>query len=61
MRLNSLTFFSSLTRSHSSQQVLGATPTVAPLGGSSPSPLSAAVTTSSTAAIWCASGAQPGT
>ena len=61
MRLNSWTFFSSLTRSHSSQQVLGVTPTVAPLGGSSPSPLSAAVTTSSTAAIWCASGAQPGT
>ena len=60
MRLKPPIFFSSLTRSHSSQHVLGATPMVAPLAGSSPSPLSAAVTTSRTAAIWCPSGAQPG-
>ncbi len=60
MRLKPWIFFSSLTRSHSSQHDLGATPMVAPAGGSSPSPLRAAVTTSSTPAIWCASGGQPG-
>ncbi len=60
MRRKPLIFFSSLTRLHSSQHVLGDTPMMEPLGGSSPLPSSAAITTSSTAQIWCASGAQPG-
>ena len=61
MRLNPVIFFSSLVRSHSSQQVLGLVPIVAPLGGRSASPLRPAVAASSTPQICLGSGAQPGT
>ncbi len=61
MRLKPAIFFSPLVRSHSSQHVLGFTPMMEPLGGSSPLPSRAAVTASSTPQICFASGAQPGT
>src|SRR5512140_3010189 len=60
IRLNSLIVLTLRLRGHSSQTVELPAPIVAPLGGSSAFPFNAAITRSTTAAIWWLSGGQPG-
>ncbi len=60
MRVNPLMRFSLRVRVHSSQTVEWPAPITEPAGGSVASPLSTLMTSSTTAAIWCDSGGQPG-